>query len=79
MESLGDNESLTTTVLTMKTVMLMSLVRPARSADLAGLDLRYRSFTPEGVVFKPNNLSKQAGLLQISSTQLSQTMAGYAL
>ena len=41
-ERMADNECLSTTDLTMKTVMLMALVRPARSADLAGLDLRFR-------------------------------------
>ena len=59
-ERAGANENLSTPDLTMKLAMLFSLVRPSRSADLAGLDLQFRTFTPEGVIFTPNILSKQA-------------------
>jgi len=46
--------------LSLRTVMLMALARPSRSADLVRLDLRgYRS-SPEGVSFTPTALSKQS-------------------
>ena len=48
-------------VLTHRTVMLLALTRPSRSADLSKLDLKDIS-TPEGVVFHPNDLSEQSRL-----------------
>ena len=42
---LGSNGSLSLKTLTLKTVMLMTLARPARSADLASLDIRDQSIT----------------------------------
>ena len=59
-QSQGASENLTLQELTIKTVMLFVLTRPCRGADLAALDLRYRSYLPEGVVFKPGHLSKQS-------------------
>ncbi len=44
--------------LTCKTVMLMALTRPARSADLTSLSL----YSPEGVTFAPTKLAKQSSL-----------------
>ena len=41
-------------------VMLLALSRPSRSADLANLDIRFRNYTPEGVVFTPSALTKQS-------------------
>ena len=38
----------------------MALTRPSRSADLAKLDLQFRSYSMEGVTFLPNTLSKQS-------------------
>ena len=38
----------------------MALTRPSRSADLAKLDLQFRSYSMEGVTFQPNALSKQS-------------------
>ena len=49
-------------VLTHRTVMLLALTRPSRSADLSKLDLKGYKNTPEGVVFHPNDLSKQSRL-----------------
>ena len=40
--------------------MLFALTRPCRGADLAALDLNNRVFCPEGVVFKPAQLTKQS-------------------
>ena len=57
---LGDNGSLSLKTLTLKTVMLMALVRPARSADLANLDIRDQSITDGGISFQPRHLSKQS-------------------
>ena len=49
-------------VLTHRTVMLLALTRPSRSADLSKLDFKGYKSTPEGVVFHPNDLSKQSRL-----------------
>ena len=59
-ESLGETESLSLADLTHKTVMLMALTRPSRSADISQLDLRFRKFLPEGVSFQPTKLAKQS-------------------
>ena len=40
LQSLGDNDSLNLRHLTLKTVMLLALTRPSRSADLAKLDIQ---------------------------------------
>ena len=60
LESLGDNDTLQINDLTMKTVMLMALTRHARSADLEGLNLDQRRYSPEGVTFVPTKLAKQS-------------------
>ena len=57
---LGSNESLSLHKLTLKTVMLLALTRPSRSMDLSSLDIRMRSFTKDGVIFRPIHLSKQS-------------------
>ena len=57
-ESLGDNNALQLNDLTMKTVMLMALTQPSRSADLVSLNLIQRNYTPEGVTFTPTRLVK---------------------
>ena len=56
----GDNKSLSLQDLSHKLAMLMALTRPSRSADLAKLDLQFRSYSVEGVIFQPNALSKQS-------------------
>ena len=56
----GGSASLSLQDLTVKTAMLLVLTRPCRGADLAALDLRNRSYVPEGVVFQPYHLSKQS-------------------
>ena len=56
----GDNKSLSLQDLSHKLTMLMALTRPPRSADLAKLDLQFRSYSVGGVTFKPTALSKQS-------------------
>ena len=56
----GGSASLSLQDLTIKTAMLLVLTRPCRGADLAALDLRNRSYVPEGVVFQSCHLSKQS-------------------
>ena len=58
--SRGANQNLSINDLTCKTVMLMALTRPSRSADLVNLNLDYRKFSPEGVTFMPTKLAKQS-------------------
>ena len=58
--NLGKNSSMSLQDLTGKTVMLMALTRPSRSADLSQLNLRFRRYLPEGVTFKPTKLAKQS-------------------
>ena len=60
MEQWGDTTSLSLKLLTFKLVMLMCLARPSRSADLASLCIDTCYFKPEGVVFLPSELAKQA-------------------
>ena len=60
LESLGSNDKLPATELTLKTVMLLALTRPSRSVDLANLSLDYRKYSPEGVTFMPTKLAKQS-------------------
>ena len=57
---LGDNDKLPLPILSLKLVMLLSLTRPMRAADLVQLDLARRQYLPEGVAFSPSGLSKQS-------------------
>ena len=59
LKSLGNNEHLTLRQLTLKTVMLLALTRPSRSADLSKLDIGWRSYQSDGVTFRPAHLAKQ--------------------
>ena len=59
-KGLGANTDLNLKELTMKTVMLLALTRPSRSADLSRLNLQMRSFKSNGVVFRPAHLAKQS-------------------
>ena len=59
-KGLGPNENLSLKQLTLKTVMLLALTRPSRSADLSRLDIKARSYKSNGVVFKPTHLAKQS-------------------
>ena len=58
--SWGDNDSLSIKQLSWKTVMLLALSRPSRSADLSQLSLCGKQYKPEGVSFAPNSLAKQS-------------------
>ena len=58
--SLGQNDSLTLSVLTHKTVMLLALTRPCRSANLCQLDFQFRRYLSEGVSYQPTKLNKQS-------------------
>ena len=60
LESLGNNDKLSLTQLSWKTVMLLALTRPSRPADLSQLDLRRLSYSPEGATFIPTALDKQS-------------------
>ena len=60
MDNLGPTSTLLLKPLTFKLVMLLSLTRPSRSADLAALQLDRRQYKPEGVVFLPGALAKQS-------------------
>ena len=59
-ESMGNNHSYSLADLTHKLVMLLALTRPSRSADFSQLDIRFRKYLPEGVVFQPTKLAKQS-------------------
>ena len=56
----GDTGSLSLKLLTFKLVMLMSLARPSRSADLASFSMKNCRYNPEGVTFLPSSLAKQS-------------------
>ncbi len=57
--SMGSNNGLSLKELTLKTVMLLSLTRPSRSADLAQLEVGAMHSHLEGASFTPTHLSKQ--------------------
>ena len=59
-KGLGANKDLSLKDLTIKTVMLLALTRPSRSADLSRLNVQLRSFKSNGVLFRPANLAKQS-------------------
>ena len=61
---LGDNDKLPLPILSQKLVMLLSLTRPTRAADLVQLDLARRQYLPEGVAFSPSGLSRPGRLLR---------------
>ena len=57
--SLGDNEVLPLKLLGQKLALLMALVASSRVSELQALDLRYRIYRPEGVVFTMPTLGKK--------------------
>jgi len=59
-ERCGANDTLSLKDLTFKTVMLLALTRPSRSADLSHLEISARQYKSDGVVFIPRYLSKQS-------------------
>lgn len=59
LKGLGENSSLTLKQLSQKLALLMALVEASRVSELQALDLRYRSYRPEGVVFQLPTLGKK--------------------
>ena len=55
----GKNEDLSLKDLTLKTVMLLALTRPSRSADLRSLHINLLRSSPEGIFFLPLGPAKQ--------------------
>ena len=58
LQSLGNNSKLTLKVLGQKLALLMALVEASRSSELHALDVRYRVFKPEGVLFSLPTFTK---------------------
>jgi len=59
LQSLGENDSLSLKALTQKLALLMALVGANRVSELQALDLRYRTYKPEGVCFQLPTLGKK--------------------
>lgn len=55
---LGENIELSLKQLSLKLLMLMSLVSANRVSELQALDLRFRCYKPSGVLFKLASLTK---------------------
>ena len=55
----GDNKDLPLKELSGKLALLMTLVGANRTSELQALDLRFRYFSPDGVVFKLASLTKK--------------------
>lgn len=58
--ALGDNDSLSLKILSLKLVMLLALTRPSRSNNLSNFSLKAMRVLPEGIQFNPVSLSKQS-------------------
>ena len=58
-KKLGSNRDLSLKSLSRKLAMLMVLVNANRSSELGALDVQFRVFRPEGVVFKLPSLTKK--------------------
>ena len=58
LQSLGPSELLSLKDLSLKLVVLMALTSANRSSDLHALDLKFRRYTPEGVIFTLPTLTK---------------------
>ena len=68
--------------LSIKTVLLLALTRPLRSADLASFQLSNIRYLPEGVIITPSHLSKQSqweSLLKIFSFRPLQSIQTFVL
>ena len=57
--NMGDNKDLSLKSLSGKLCLLMALVAASRTSELQALDLRFRVFKPEGVLFKLASLTKK--------------------
>ena len=58
LHSLGPSENLSLKNLSMKLVVLMAFASANRSSDLHALDIKFRRYTPEGVIFILPSLTK---------------------
>ena len=56
---LGSNESLSLKQLSQKLVVLMALVEASRTSELKALDMWFRVYKPNGVMFKLASLTKK--------------------
>ena len=59
-ESMGRSKDLELKHLTLKTVFLLAITRPSRSADLANLEVKRMKANNQGVAFSPLTLAKQS-------------------
>ena len=59
LQSLGNYSKLTLKVLGQKLALLMALVEASRSSEIHALDVRYRVFKPEGMLFSLPTLTKK--------------------
>ena len=57
--SMGRNEDLPLKHLSRKLVMLMALIKASRTSELRALDIRFRIYKPDGVIFKLTSLTKR--------------------
>ena len=57
--TMGCNESLTLKLLSHKLVILMALIEASRTSELKALDIRFRTYKPDGVAFKLASLTKK--------------------
>jgi len=59
LQSLGENDTLPLKTLVQKLPLLMPLVGANRVLELQALDLRYRTYRPEGICFQLLTLNKK--------------------
>ena len=64
LESLGQSESLSLKALSFKTVFLLAITRPSRSADLSQLDISRMRSGCNGVTFLPVGLARQGRAIE---------------
>ena len=57
--AMGSNESLPLKQISQKLAVLMALVKASRTSELRALDIRFRVYKPNGVVFKLAYLTKK--------------------
>ena len=57
--AMGSNESLTLKQFSQKLVVLMALAEASRTSELRALYIRFRTYKPNGVVFKLASLTKK--------------------
>ena len=67
LKTLQPNLTLSLKFFTLKTVMLMALSRPSRSADLSLLSMKHYRVNPEGLHFTPTGLTKQSRAGKVTS------------